>query len=105
MILFQIIMNIVIDVKATTIVTEITPIKTEKVGRVVRTEIAIATGTVDFTETEKGTGTETEIDTNPGGDREVAIRDGKKKKEKPANEIDIGMTIETVIGIGFTEWF
>lgn len=98
-------MNTAIDEKATMIATEITMKKTERAERVVQTEIEIETETVDFIEIEKESGIENEIDTDPEEDREVVVRDGRRRKEKVVNEIDIGMTIETVIGIGFSEWF
>lgn len=61
--------------------------------------------TIGSTEIEIEVEIENEIGTNPEEDRGVIVQDGKKKKEKLVIGIDIGMTIETVIGIGFTEWF
>lgn len=97
-------MSIVTDEKATMTATEIILIRIGKVERAVRTETVIGIK-ADFTEIEKEGEIEKEIDINPEEDQEAVIRDGKEKKEKIVNEIDIGMMIETVIGIGFTEWF
>lgn len=97
-------MSIVTDGKATMTVIE-TTIKTEKVERVVQTENAKETEAVGFIETEKEVGIENEIDTNLEEDQEVAVQDGRRTKGRVVTEIDIEMTIETVIGIGFSEWF